>query len=87
MTGDRTELDATRERFAADLDALRGNLHEELGWAPKGLRWIVPIVALAAGVVAGVALRRNLPRLGGAAPASPPAKPLKPASPSPRRRR
>lgn len=69
MTADRDALEATREQFATDLDELRGSLHEELGWAPKGLRWLVPIVALAAGVVAGVALKRNLPRLrGGAAP-------------------
>lgn len=63
MTKVTAELEATRERFAADLNDLRRNLHEELGWAPRGLRWIVPIVALAAGVVAGVALKRNLPRL------------------------
>jgi hypothetical protein len=56
------ELAATRERFAADLDDLRGNLQEELGWAPRGLRWIVPIVALAAGLAAGIVLKRNLPR-------------------------
>jgi hypothetical protein len=65
MTRDADEVAVTRERFAADLDDLRGTLHEELGWAPRGLRWIVPIVALAAGLVAGVAVRRNLPRLGG----------------------
>ncbi len=63
MTREASELGATRERFARDLDELRGSLHEELGWAPRGLRWIVPIVALAAGIVAGVALKRNLPRL------------------------
>lgn len=57
------ELEATRERFATDLDRVRGNLHEELGWAPRGLRWIVPMVALAVGVVTGVAMRRNLPRM------------------------
>lgn len=57
------ELETTRERFAADLDDLRGNLHEELGWAPRSLRWIVPMVAMAVGVVTGVALRRKLPRL------------------------
>ena len=62
MKRDPDELAATRERFAADLDELRGNLQEELGWAPRGLRWIVPIVALAAGLVAGIALKRNLPR-------------------------
>lgn len=67
MTVERRELEAARERFAADLDEVRGGLHEELGWAPKGLRWLVPIVALAAGVVAGIALKRNLPRLGRAA--------------------
>ncbi len=65
MTRDAGEVAVTRERFAADLDDLRGKLHEELGWAPRGLRWIVPIVALAAGLVAGVAVRRNLPHLGG----------------------
>jgi len=62
------ELEATRERFATDLDHLRSHLREELGWAPRGLRWIVPIVALAVGVVAGVALRRNLPRPRSASP-------------------
>ncbi len=67
MTIDSDELERTRERFATDLDDLRGALHEEVGWAPRGLRWIVPIVALAAGLVAGVAVRRNLPRLGGEA--------------------
>ena len=63
------ELTARRERFAADVDELRASLHEEIGWAPRGLRWIAPIGARAAGVVAGVALTRNLPRLRGAAPA------------------
>jgi hypothetical protein len=58
-------LAEVRERFAADLEGLRSDLHEELGWAPRGLRWIVPIVALAAGIAAGVALKRNLPRLRG----------------------
>ena len=67
MTTDSAELARARERFAADLDDVRGTLHEELGWAPRGLRWIVPIVALAAGLVAGVAVRRNLPRIGGGA--------------------
>lgn len=62
MKRDPDELAATRERFAADLDELRGNFEEELGWAPRGLRWVVPIVALAAGLVAGLALKRNLPR-------------------------
>lgn len=68
MTRDRIELAASRELFANELDGLRASFHEELGWAPKGLRWVVPIVALAAGVVAGAALRRNLPRRRGAAP-------------------
>ncbi|MEO8276312.1 MAG: hypothetical protein ABI639_08835 [Thermoanaerobaculia bacterium] len=56
------ELEATREQFATELDDLRGTLHEELGLRALGRRWIVPIVAIAVGVVAGVALRRNLPR-------------------------
>lgn len=63
-----TELAVRRERLAAELKGLRDGLQEEIGWAPRALRWIVPIVALAAGLAAGVALRRNLPRLRGAAP-------------------
>ena len=73
MTRKPEALEESRERFAAGFDELRGNLHEELGWAPRGLRWIVPLVALAAGVVAGASLRRNLPRLRGPEPESPPA--------------
>ena len=65
MTRVDEDLASSRERFASGLDDLRGNLQEELGWAPRGLRWIVPIVALATGIVAGVALKRNLPRLRG----------------------
>jgi hypothetical protein len=66
------ELEDRRDRFAADFDELRAALHQELGWAPRGMRWIVPIVALAAGIAVGVALRRNLPRLrGGGAPSRP----------------
>ena len=63
MPRDFDELSETRERFAGDLDDLRGKLQEEVGWAPRGLRWVVPIVALAAGLVAGAALKRHLPRL------------------------
>jgi len=62
-----SELALRRERLAAELDDLRSGLQEEVGWSPRSLRWIVPIVALAAGLVAGVALRRNLPRLRGEA--------------------
>jgi hypothetical protein len=67
MTDTPNDVAAARERFAADLDGLRGSFREELGWAPRGFVWIVPIVALAAGVVAGVTLKRNLPRLLGSA--------------------
>jgi hypothetical protein len=65
MTNTPDNVAAARERFAADLDGLRGSFREELGWAPRGFGWVVPIVALAAGVVAGMALKRNLPRLMG----------------------
>ncbi|MEO7794669.1 MAG: hypothetical protein ABIV06_07820 [Thermoanaerobaculia bacterium] len=68
MKSDPDAVGEARERFAAGFDDLRGNLHEELGWAPRGLRWIIPVVALAAGLAAGVVLKRNLPRLRGEAP-------------------
>lgn len=75
MTKVPAELDSARERFAAELSDVRENLHEDFGWAPRGLRWVVPMVALAAGVFAGAVVKRNLPGL------------LLKASPPKRRRR
>jgi len=57
------EIEKQRLRFESSLDDLRDALEEELGWAPRARRWAVPIVAGAVGLVAGLVLRRNLPRL------------------------
>jgi hypothetical protein len=56
------DLKASRARFEESLEALRGDAERELGWMPRTARWIVPLVALAVGVVAGVGVRRALPR-------------------------
>jgi hypothetical protein len=52
----------SRARFERSLDRLREDADRELGWMPKTARWIVPLLGVALGVVAGVAARRVLPR-------------------------
>jgi len=57
------EIRRSRERFERSLDALRKEFAGELGWAPRVSRWVLPLVAGTVGLVAGLTLRRNLPRL------------------------
>jgi hypothetical protein len=54
---------AARERFERELDAVRRTLDEEWGWAPRGSRWIAPVVAVAAGYLFAGAVRRAARRL------------------------
>lgn len=63
MTENRIE--SSRRRFEESLDDLRSAVDRELGWAPKLSRWAVPLVAAAAGLALGLAVRRALPRLRG----------------------
>jgi hypothetical protein len=56
-------VSASRERFEASLEELRGAVESELGWAPRAARWVTPLVAVAAGLALGMAVRRALPRL------------------------
>jgi hypothetical protein len=51
-----------RARFEESLARLRGDAEAELGWMPKTARWIVPLLGVALGVVAGVGARRALSR-------------------------
>jgi len=57
-------LDKSRKRLEKSLAELRGAVERELGWAPRASRWAFPIVAAAVGLVIGLAVRRQLPRLG-----------------------
>lgn len=57
-------LEESRERFEQRLAELRAAAEEELGWSPRGWRWMVPLVGVAAGLVLGMTLRRNLPAAG-----------------------
>ncbi len=54
---------ASRQRFETSLDDLRRQIDRQFGAAPRIARWALPLVAGAVGLVAGLALRRNLPRL------------------------
>jgi len=60
MSEDR--IRSSRERFERSLEDLRSAFDQEVGWAPRLSRWAVPLIALAAGVALGVAVRRTLPR-------------------------
>jgi hypothetical protein len=56
------ELAKSRARFERALDELRGALGAEFGWVPKARRWALPLAVAAAGLVAGLAVRRALRR-------------------------
>lgn len=62
MKREAPDLSGAREQFGRELEALRGELRSEIGWAPQSAVWTVPLVALAAGFVAGWGLKRSLPR-------------------------
>jgi len=63
MSGEKHELERRRRQFEASLDDLRKELEAEFGWAPRARRWALPIVAGAVGLVSGLIVRRNFPRL------------------------
>lgn len=58
------DLESSRQRLEAELGELHGALDREFAWKPRLSRWALPLVAMAVGLLAGSALRRNLPRLG-----------------------
>lgn len=57
------EVRRSRARLERSLDELGAAVEQELGWAPRLGAWLGPLVAGAVGLAAGLALRRNLPRL------------------------
>lgn len=58
------ELEASRRRLEESLEGLRQAAQRDIGWLPRASRWALPLVAAAVGLVVGLAVRRNLPRLG-----------------------
>lgn len=59
MTGN---LERSRRRFERSLADLQDSIEREVGWAPRALSWVVPLVGVAAGIALGMAVRRALPR-------------------------
>ena len=57
----KSDLDQSRERLERSLDDLRHAIDAEVGWLPKARRWALPLAVAAAGLVAGLAVRRALP--------------------------
>jgi hypothetical protein len=51
-----------RARFEGEVAEVRRTLDEEWGWAPRGARWIAPVVAVAVGFLAASALRKGARR-------------------------
>ncbi len=62
MKREESGPEGARGQFGQELEAMRGELRTEIGWAPRSAIWTVPLVALAAGFVAGWGLKRSLPR-------------------------
>jgi len=58
------ELERSRRRLETGLAEFRAACERELAWKPRLSRWAVPLVAAAVGLTLGLAVRRNLPRLG-----------------------
>jgi hypothetical protein len=58
------DLSASRRHLEESLEELRRAAQRDVGWLPRASRWALPLVAAAVGLVVGLAVRRNLPRLG-----------------------
>jgi hypothetical protein len=57
------ELERSRRRLERGLSELGAAAEAEIGWTPRLSRWAVPILAVAVGLVLGLAVRRSWPRL------------------------
>ncbi len=60
--GDRPvgeELDERRRDLEERVADLRDALSREFGWAPRAATWLLPMLAGAAGLAAGLLLRRS----------------------------
>jgi hypothetical protein len=53
-----SRLEQRRREFEARLEEMRRALESEVGWAPRGA-WVLPLVAVGAGVAAALWLRRG----------------------------
>ncbi len=58
------DLERSRRRFERTLADVQDSIEREIGWAPRALAWVVPLVGVAAGIALGIAVRRALPRGG-----------------------
>jgi hypothetical protein len=54
-----SDLDERRRDFEARLEETHAALEAQFGWAPRAKAWVLPVVALAAGVAAALWLRRG----------------------------
>ncbi len=52
-------LDDNRRQAEQRLDAVRRALRSEIGWAPRGRGWALPLVAFGCGVALAYVLRRR----------------------------
>ncbi|MGE5233066.1 MAG: hypothetical protein ACM3OB_03060 [Acidobacteriota bacterium] len=55
MTQHGSGLAERRREFEAELDALRADLEERIGWSPRG-RWVLPLLGVAMGFSAALFL-------------------------------
>lgn len=60
-------LEERRREFEERVADLRDAVASEFGWAPRAATWVLPVLAGAAGLAAGIWLRRSRRLRGGAA--------------------
>ena len=54
-----SELEERRRDFEIRLEEAHVSLEEAVGWAPRAKAWVLPLVAMAAGLAAALFLRRS----------------------------
>lgn len=53
-----SELEERRRDFENRLEEAHSTLEEAVGWAPRAKAWVLPLIAMGAGLAAALFLRR-----------------------------
>lgn len=54
-----SELEERRRDFEIRLEQAHASLEEAVGWAPRAKAWVLPLLAMGAGLAAALFLRRS----------------------------
>lgn len=53
-----SDLEERRRDFEVRLEQAHASLEEAVGWAPRAKAWLLPLIAIGAGLAAALFLRR-----------------------------